>query len=227
MAWVAYSAPKKERTHWLDTGLWVLLGLLIGARAGFTIFNWDYFQAHLSELPQVWLGGLSWPGAVAGGLMTLAGLAIMRKESPGVLADEMVALTLPLTVAAWLAAWEAGVAYGHPVENTWWAVPTLDEWGNWIPRWPLQPAGATICLAIFWLVGLLRPYLKQPGEAASLVLTGISLTLFGLSFYRADPVQTWQGWRLDTWAGLFFVIIALLACLVTFWPRKFKGKSIV
>jgi len=177
------------------------------------------------EIPQIWLGGLSWPGAMTGGLVTLAALSIFRQESLGVIGDEMLSLALPLTVTAWLAAWEAGTGYGRQVANAWWAVPTLDEWGTWLPRWPLQPAGAVASLAIFWVVNRLRPHLKQPGEAASLALAGISLSLFGLSFFRADPVQTWQGWRLDTWAALAFGCIALLACLVSFWPRKGREKS--
>jgi phosphatidylglycerol:prolipoprotein diacylglycerol transferase len=220
---VAMRAPKQKVASQLDASLWLLLGSLIGARSGFVAANWGYFQAHWLEIPQVWLGGLSWPGAVVGGLLSLAGLALARRDGLGSLADEMFPFALLLTLAAWLAAWESGVAYGPPAApNVWWAAPTLDEWGAWALRWPLQPMGALAALVIFWLVDRLRPRLHQAGEAASLALMGIALSLFGLSFSRADPGQTWRGWRLDSWAALVFVGLASMFCLAAFWPRRKK-----
>jgi phosphatidylglycerol:prolipoprotein diacylglycerol transferase len=220
---VAMRAPKQKVASQLDASLWILLGALIGARSGFVAANWGYFQAHWLEIPQVWLGGLSWPGAVVGGLLGLSGLALARRDGLGSLADEMFPLALLLTLAAWLAAWESGVAYGPPAApNIWWAAPALDEWGAWALRWPLQPVGALAVLVIFWLVDRLCPRLHQPGEAASLALMGIALSLFGLSFLRADPGQTWRGWRLDSWSALVFVGLASVFCLAAFWPRRKK-----
>ena len=220
LALTARSAPKQETYHWMEIGLWALFGTLIGARAGFVTANWDYFQYHWLEIPQVWLGGLSWPGAAAGWWVMMAVLAPIDKKPLGTLADGMLFLMFILFVATWLAAWETGVGYGARISNTWWSVPTLDEWGIWTPRWPLQPLGAVISILLFAGVNQLRNRLRQPGEIASLAFLGFSLTLFGLSFLRADPAQFLFSWRLDTWAALLFSILAVLACLVSFWPRR-------
>ena len=222
LALVAQRAPEKKLSIWMNAGLWTLFGALLGARGVFVAVNWDYFQAHLIEIPQIWLGGLSWPGAVSGALITLAFIALVRKEALGGLADGVLPMGLPLIVAIWLASWEAGTGYGAIAPNTWWATPAVDEWGAWLPRWPLQPLGALATLVIFLAIDRLHPRLKQPGELSSLAFVGIAMTTFGLSFFRADPGQFWRGWRLDTWAALAFMGLAVIFCVVAFWPRRKK-----
>jgi prolipoprotein diacylglyceryltransferase len=216
---VVMRAPPQRAASQLNTGLWILLGALIGARAGYVAANWAYFQAHALDIPQVWLGGLSWAGAAAGGLLSLALIALLYRRGLGSLADEMVPLALLLMLSAWLGAWESGTAYGSLLPQVWWAAPTVDEWGAWAMRVPLQPIGALSALVILGLVDRLRSRLRQPGEAAGLAWLGIALTTFGLSFLRADPAQLWRGWRLDSWAALVLTGLAFLFCLAAFWPR--------
>jgi len=216
---VVMRAPPQRAADQLNASFCILLGALIGTRAGFVAANWGYFQAHALEIPQVWLGGLSWAGAAAGGLFSLALIARVRRCGLGTLADEMVPLALLLMLAAWLGAWESGVAYGALLPHAWWASPAVDEWGAWAMRIPLQPLGALSALAILGLVDQLHSRLRQPGEAASLAWLGIALTTCGLSFLRADPAQLWRGWRLDSWAALVLTGLSLLFCLVAFWPR--------
>lgn len=51
--------------------LWVAAGGIIGARIYHVIHQWDYYATNLALIPQVWIGGLGIPGAVAGGALTL------------------------------------------------------------------------------------------------------------------------------------------------------------
>ena len=220
LAWVAWRAPQQKAALWVMAGLWCLIGILLGARTGFVIVNWSHFQFHWIEIPQVWLGGLSSPGGVAGGILSLIIVDLARKEDLGMLADGLLPLFSLLTSAAWLAAWEAGTAYGAVNLHSWWAVPSLDEWGTWSFRWPVQPLGAVSALAIFWLVDHFHSRLPQSGETASLVFIGLVTSWFGFSFLRVDPIQSWLGWRLDTCAYLFYLIIAAGLCLAAFLPRN-------
>jgi len=223
---VALRAPQYQAIRWMEAGLWILLISLVGARVAFVMINWGYFQTRWLDSLQIWLGGLSWIGAAAGALLGLAGVALARKQSLGLLADAMLPLVLPLCVAAWLGAWEAGTAYGAPASGVWWAVPSINEWGVWTLRWPLQPLGAVASLAIFWLVERLHPRLRRPGQAASLAFAGLVLSVFGLSFRMAEPGLSWRGWRLDSWAALVFTGLAFILCLAAFWPfhQKNEGK---
>jgi len=52
--------------------LWVALGGVIGARIYHVIHEWDStYSADPALIPQVWIGGLGIPGAVAGGALAL------------------------------------------------------------------------------------------------------------------------------------------------------------
>jgi len=63
----------------LNIGCAVLTGALIGGRVGYVWVNWPHFQEYWAEIPQVWLGGLSWPGALAGAILALAAITLRQK----------------------------------------------------------------------------------------------------------------------------------------------------
>ena len=214
LAWIAWRAPKKEALQRVDAGLWVLFGSLCGGRIVYCAVHWPYFQSHPWEIPQVYLGGLSWPGALLGGLVALALYARLAHLPLCALADALLPMLIPLAVGAWLGCWLDGCAYG-PLAPAWWGIPALDEWGVVEYRLPVQWLGAFLCVGCFWL---LEHFTKnsRPGWYASLGLLGLSLILFGLSFLRADPALVWRGLRLEVWASLAFAVLALLALVMVF-----------
>lgn len=216
LAWAARRAPRQQVALWVTAGLWVLLGAMLGARAAFVAVNWIYFQAHWLEAPQVWLGGLFWPGALAGALLVLVLLRLFRQVPAGFLADGFLALALPVVIASWLGCWQAGCAYGPAAPGAWWALPAPDEWGEWARRWPLQPVGAVISLGWFALVEWVHTRLQRPDLAASLGLLGLGLLLLGLSYLRADLLPAVGGLKVDTWAALALSALAFLGMIISF-----------
>ncbi|MDD4187845.1 MAG: prolipoprotein diacylglyceryl transferase [Bacilli bacterium] len=50
---------------------WTIIFGLIGARLYFVIFNWEYFNANLSEIFKTWEGGLAIHGSIIAGLITI------------------------------------------------------------------------------------------------------------------------------------------------------------
>ena len=225
LAWVAWRSERVEgesiRTvrNRLNAGLIALAGALVGGRISFVIINWPYFQINFAEVAEVWLGGLTWAGALAGCLVSVGLFAWLNDLSLGRRADGLLPLARTVTLTAWLVCWQAGCAYGPVVTNRSWGVPARDEAGQVAARLPLQLAGAMLTLGTFWLVDFLRPHLRRRGQAASLAFLGISAQLLTLSFLRADPVPLWNGLRLDSWAGLVYSFIAVLVCLGVFLPR--------
>ncbi len=230
LAWVAWSANASGRDALrpVNAGLWMLLGALVGGRAGFVAANWSYFQAQPAESLLVSLGGLSWPGALAGALAALGLYAGITAQSLGVLADDLLPLVATLTVSAWLGCWLDGCAYGPPA-NVWWGLPARDEWGRLALRWPTQLLGALLALGWFWLLEVRMVYARssrtdsssplpsrttKAGYMAIWGLLGFSIQMVVLSFLRADPALYWQSLRLDTWAALAFSGLAGLALIV-------------
>jgi phosphatidylglycerol:prolipoprotein diacylglycerol transferase len=211
LAWSAWQAPPGRALRLVNAGLWALLGALVGGRAAFVAANWGYFNAHPVESIQVFSGGLSWPGALAGGLLALGFHADLTRQSPGRLADGLLPLAAALSMAVWLACWIDGYAYG-PLAS--WGFPTRDEWGDLARRFPTQLLGAVLVLVSFWLVEQYGKRFHRPGQAACLGLLVLSLEFFALSFLRADPSVLFAGLRQEAWAALAFVGTFGLSLLV-------------
>jgi len=223
LAWVVLSSPRKQAHNRLTAGLWVLFGGLLGARVVFVTLNWPYFQAHLGESVLFFLGGLAWPGALAGGLLALGIYAWINHLPLRSLADAILPLVAGLAVSAWLGCWLEGCAYG-PATNAWWGLPGKDEWGAAAQRVPTQLLGALMTLLVIGLLDWSRKWLHRSGLAAALALLGLSLELFGLSFLRADPAPMWNGVRLETWVALGFAVIAGMAIIITSLPHTGEGE---
>ena len=220
LAWIAWKAPRNKALGQVNAGLWVLFGGLIGGRALFVSLNWAYFQSHFLESLQIFQGGISWAGALAGGMLALYVYAVLVQQSFGELADAMQPLVAALVVSAWLGCWLDGYAYGPSV--AWGGVPARDEWGNLSLRFPTQLFGALLTLGMYWAIEWDRPGIlrkrgfNHPGRMAGLALIGLSLQFFGLSFLIAGPSQQWNGLRLSAWAALGFAIFGSLMLWVSF-----------
>jgi len=216
-----WRAPKKETIHYLDAAVGVMFGALLGSRAVMVAVNYGYYQSHPGEIFQVWLGGLSSIGALAGGIVALFIVAVWWKIPTGLLADTLLPLVGALTVTAWLGCWMDRCSYGVPT-NAWWAVPGRDEWGVLARRVPVQLMGATLSLAFIWLVDRASKHLSLPGLSASVGLFGLSAVMFGLSYLRADPTPIWQGLRLEAWGTIGLMIFSTFIVVVLLLRWKFK-----
>ncbi|HSQ18088.1 MAG TPA: prolipoprotein diacylglyceryl transferase family protein [Anaerolineales bacterium] len=216
---VAWRAPKKLTARYVDAGLGILLSALVSSRLVYALTNWAYFQSHPGEIFQVWLGGLSAPGAVLGALFGLVFLRVIQAFFIGPLADGLLPLLGTLSMAAWLGCWSDGNAYGAP-STAWYALPGIDEWGTLVQRVPVQLIGAVLTLALFATLEQVRGALRRPGLAASLGLLGWGLVLFGLSFLRADPAQIWLGLRLEAWGGAAVAGVGLVGAVAAGYRQE-------
>lgn len=60
---------KIDLNKMLDVLLWGTIGGIVGARLYYVAFEWDYYSQHLSEIPQIWNGGLAIYGGLIGGMV--------------------------------------------------------------------------------------------------------------------------------------------------------------
>lgn len=213
---MARSAEAANANRWVNAGWLVLLLALVGARTSYVLQNQAYFALHLLEMPMFWLGGLTWPGAVLGGLMA-AGILVVEyrsprtgKLSPGWLGDSLYPLLPPLAVSAWLGCWQAGIGYGPLApQGAWWALRVMDQDGLFQPRWPLQPLAAISLLVLFALLERWHEQTRGVWAAGRLAVLGLNLLLLHLlvfSLLAADPWPAWNGLRLDTWLALGLMV---------------------
>jgi prolipoprotein diacylglyceryltransferase len=224
LIWVAWQSPAKEISQRVDAGLWALFGGLISGRALYVSINWAYYQTHIWESLQVYLGGINLAGTLAGGLISLAIFCGFQQMNFGKLADSLVPLLASLSVSMWMGCWLDGCGYGT-LAPYWWGFPTTDEWGNIALRWPLQPIAALITVVWFWsLERFTKPRRLKPGVLASLGVLGLSMIIFMMSFFRVDPIPLCFSWRLDTCISLFYGILALFG-LLWFWKSSPNNEN--
>jgi prolipoprotein diacylglyceryltransferase len=209
LAWITVDSPPHLRSASLNAAFMVLFAALIGSRAAYVAPNWEYFQNHLIEIPQVWLGGLAWPGALAGAILGVLIAARVTDIPFAVLTDRLLPLLASLSVAVWLGCWITGCAYGP---ESGWGLPAKDQWGIWKDRLPLQLIGAILTVASFWSIERFRQRKKNlsPGLAASVGFGLLCLILLGASIMRADPYPVYSGLRLETWAAIALLMISIL-----------------
>lgn len=208
--WILPEAVRERFT----LGTVALIGALIGGRTAYILINWTYFQRHILEIPQVWLGGISWIGAIAGSLLFIIASAYILHRPISILLDGQLPLLASITASTWLACWLSGYAYG-PETNVWYGIPARDEWGQVAIRWPTQITGAVSILGIHWVVEQFRfrRWLLIPGLAASVEIAGLALSILALSAYRADPTPLWNGIRIDAAASIGLLILSTIAAI--------------
>ena len=211
LAWIARRSHPKLALRMVEAGMWALLGGLVGSRVGYVAASWLYFKDHILESLQFYRGGLGWPGALAGGLLALAVFAAFNHFPLSGLVDNLLPLLAALSVSAWLGCWVTGCAYGITSE-TWWSLPSSDEWGLVANRWPVQILAALLTVGLFALVEHLADTAQlEPGYRAILSVLGLSLILLATALLRADPALTWKGLRLEAWAALAYGLLALVS----------------
>jgi prolipoprotein diacylglyceryltransferase len=216
-----WRAPKKETIRYVDAAVFSMFIALLISRAVYVGVEWGYYAVHPAEIIQVWQGGLSGIGALAGGVLAVAVLAMGWKFPAGVLGDTLLPLAGALSITAWLGCGVGSCAYGLP-SNAWWAVPMRDEWGVVQTRLPVQLIGAAATLLITWLVDWASRRLKVAGLSAAIGLLAISSVVFALSYLRADPVPIWRGLRLEAWGAIG--LMGLSGCIVVVLLVRWKLK---
>lgn len=217
---VVRSAPQRQAGVWANLCLILLAASLVGARLSYVWINWGHFSAYPVEIPQFWLGGLTWPGAIAGAWLVIIILGLWNRAHSnlaearlpaGWFTDRLYLLLPPIAITAWMSNWQAGVGYGVLLpDGAWWAVPSLDESGAYQQRFPLQVLAALALLADFWLLEMRVKPLRSPGRLSSLAFIHLMLNLFVVSLLRADPSPRWNGLRIDAWAALIYLAGYLL-----------------
>jgi phosphatidylglycerol:prolipoprotein diacylglycerol transferase len=201
---------REDKIYLLNAGLAILFVSLIGARAGYVLRNFSYFIDNPLDMPQLWLGGLSWPGALIGAIISLGVIHLIWKEPLGMLAEGLLPLLGLLVLAIWLTGWGAGIAYG-PRTDAWYGIPVRDSLGLTARRWPLPLLGALTSGA--WVAGsILYPLTRghKPGFRAVLAVSGLSGINLIISLFRVDPAPLLVGLRWESWFSILYFLSGMV-----------------
>ncbi|WP_420644811.1 prolipoprotein diacylglyceryl transferase family protein [Candidatus Leptofilum sp.] len=209
---------KQALPHWLDAALATLIGGWLGARLTFVLLNWDYFAERPSELVQLWQGGLTAYGGLAGGLLGLGLWCWWRKRPFLPYATLFSPALLLLIITGWAACWIEGCAYGVETTLGLFSANLPDHFGVFTVRYQTQLLGVSLNLLLLLLVYLpTRKLTNLP--LFPLTLISANLIHFALTFLRGDAAPVLLGWRLDSWLALLF---ALGGVVLLQYGRRYK-----
>lgn len=212
LLWISLESSGIDLNIRIAAGIWAFLGALVGARLAYISVHWEYFHVHWVEVPQLWLGGLSWPGALAGALLAVGFTGLLNGIPLNHLMDNLLPMLAIMSVIVWLGCWLAGCGYGAAASI---GLPAQNEWGIWQRRIPVQLIAATLMVALFWGIESYRHRRGLiPGLAACLGLGGLALIQLLASLLRVDAYPLYNGIRLETWAALIFLGISILGSIL-------------
>jgi len=194
-----------------DFILWVTLGIILGGRIGYVLFyNAGHFLNHLTEVAQLWKGGMSFHGGFVGCVLAVVLFARWRNISILSLGDLTCAVAPIGLLLGRLANFVNGELWGRPTDVPWAMVfPT----GGPLPRHPSQLYEATLeglVLLLVLLIAIRMGALKRPGLVTGLFAFGYAVARIVCELFREPDAQL--GFL---WGGLTMGMVLSVPLMLT------------
>lgn len=191
---VAYFLAKQDgrwHEHIVDMGIYCGLGGILGARLwDVFFFDWGYYQHHLTEIFNVWQGGM----AIQGGIVLGVTVGILYTKRHNIdtwaLADIMAPAIILGQALGRCANLLNGDAFGAPTGSAFgiiYPATTLayHTYGDQ-PLWPAEIWEGQLDMVIFALLLIFRSTKHRKGQAFALYVLLYSLARFFLEYLRGD-----------------------------------------
>jgi phosphatidylglycerol---prolipoprotein diacylglyceryl transferase len=202
-----------------DFIIWVTLGIIAGGRIGYVLFyNLPQFVAHPLQIIQLWNGGMSFHGGVAGCVVACI-LFGLRRGLPILTLGDITTAVAPIGLfLGRIANFINGELWGRPTDVPWAMVfPN----GGPLPRHPSQLYEATLeGLVLLIVLGIMVQFgaLKRRG-----LITGSFFFLYGVArviceFFREPDAQLEAFTR-----GTGGVTMGMLLCV----PLMIAGLALI
>ena len=205
----------------LDLGLWAVIGGILGGRIAYVLANWSAFSEEWVSVFRIWEGGLSFHGAVLGGLLVMVLFTYwgQRDERPASfwqLADLLTPGLALGIIFGWAACLMGGCAYGALGEGFGYAI-LPDLYGVEASRFATQAVGIGYALLLFLGVWLLRRRWPFAGTGFLLYVLLYFTGQFFLEFTRGDEAIYLGSLRLAQVLDLALALAAAVTLLVLWW----------
>lgn len=191
---VAYFLAKQDgrwHNHIVDMGIYCGVGGIIGARLwDVFFFDWSYYQNHLTELFNVWQGGMAIQGGVLMGV--IVGIIYTKHHNidTWAMADIMAPAIILGQALGRCANLLNGDAFGAPTGSSFGILyPTTTlayhTYGSQ-PLWPAEIWEGQLDIVIFALLLMFRTTNHAKGQAFALYAMLYSIARFFLEYLRGD-----------------------------------------
>ena len=183
-----------------DLLTWIIIGIIVGGRLGFvTIYQPGHFLANPAQIPQVWLGGMSFHGGFIGVIVAVWLYSRRHGLATASIADALAFGTTVGLLLGRIANFVNAELWGRPSDVPW-AVAFPGIQAQFCPditgicgRHPSQLYEAAlegVLLGILLLVLVWRRgWLKKPGQVAGMFFVGYGASRFIVEFFRQAYAQ--------------------------------------
>lgn len=175
----------------VDLGIYCGIAGIIGARLwDVFFFDWDYYGRHITEIFNVWQGGMAIQGGIF--LGTVAGIIYAKKHKIDVL--ELADILAPAMILGQALGRCAnllnGDAFGTPTGTSYGIIYPAATLAHQIygsqPLWPAEVWEGQLDIVIFALLLIFRSFKHGKGQAFALYIMLYSAVRFFLEFLRGD-----------------------------------------
>lgn len=203
-----------------DLVVWITFGILLGGRLGYVLFyKPGYYLEHLSEIPILWHGGMSFHGGLTG--VILASFLFCRKHGVDFwrLMDRLACLTPIGLFLGRIANFINAELYGRVTDVPWAMVfPN----GGELPRHPSQlyEAGLEGIALFILLLALWRRAKSFSGMASGLFLLGYGAARIFVECFREPDAHLGFLYMHATMGQLLSLPLVLLGGFLCWRARK-------
>lgn len=194
---------KFKEDNLLDFLLIAIPSAIIGARAYYVIFSWDYYSANPSEIINIRNGGLAIHGALIAG--AIVGILFCKKRKINVL--ELLDIVIPSVALG-----QAIGRWGNYINQEAFGGPTDLPWGIVVNGQKVHPTflyESIIDFAIFiFLIWFRKNKKATHGQVLSLYLILYSAGRFFVEGLRTDSLM-FLGMRVAQLISLVFIIAGI------------------
>ena len=219
---VGYFLAKQDgrwHQHVVDIGIYCGISGILGARLwDVFFFDWDYYHNHLTEIFNVWQGGM----AIQGGVLLGVIVGILYTRHHSIDTWEMADILAPAIILGQALGRCAnllnGDAFGAPTGSTFgiiYPATTLayHTYGDQ-PLWPAEVWEGQLDLVIFALLLIFRTTRHARGQCFALYVMLYSLARFFLEYLRGDYTNLVLGiFKSAQMTSVLAFTIALIAFL--------------
>ncbi len=173
-----------------DFVIWITLGIILGGRTGYVLFyNLPHFVEHPLQIFQLWNGGMSFHGGVAGCIVAIVAFA-HKRGIPMLSLRDVTAPVFPIGLFhGRIANFINGELWGRPTDVPW---AMIFPSGGPVPRHPSQLYEAAleglVLLAALGVIVRLGA-LKRPGLVTGAFAVGYGIARTVCEFFREPDAQ--------------------------------------
>lgn len=230
---VGYFLAKQDgrglEKYLVDIGIYCGIAGLLGARLwDVFFFDWNYYSHHLTELLNVWQGGMAIQGGIFLGCLTGVWYCRHHKLDTVHLLDILAPAIILGQALGRCANLLNGDAFGAPTGSSFgiiYPAATLaaHTYGNQ-PLWPAEIWEGQLDIVIFALLLIFRSTQHAKGQCFALYIMLYSLARFGLEFLRGDYAEKVFFFMTSAQTTSF---IAFSIAIITFIYLGLKTKKLI